>query len=242
MYSIIFLFSSSFFFFLMIRRPPRSTLFPYTTLFRSHPGPVQINVDRPHGFARLGDAGIVVVVQDGIGVIARELNEVAIVLRDRGHACLLQVRRDLPCRTAYDVEWTNLRRREHRRADEGPEDGHRSKQLDHRRAASLSAGPPAAPSAGSRDCGVPPNDHAVSDRSLREPNAPASAGDEKQWGCHLRPGPTAWTIAPGGRYLAHEHAGSGSPGAKEERVLRPSPCRPRRRPSRAGARRPETRP
>src|ERR1035438_8779712 len=28
-------FSRSFFFFLMIRRPPRSTLFPYTTLFRS---------------------------------------------------------------------------------------------------------------------------------------------------------------------------------------------------------------
>src|SRR5712664_4364174 len=26
----------TFFFFLMIRRPPRSTLFPYTTLFRSH--------------------------------------------------------------------------------------------------------------------------------------------------------------------------------------------------------------
>src|SRR5699024_12446471 len=26
---------SSFFFFLMLRRPPRSTLFPYTTLFRS---------------------------------------------------------------------------------------------------------------------------------------------------------------------------------------------------------------
>src|SRR5256885_9845097 len=30
--SILFIF----FFFLMIRRPPRSTLFPYTTLFRSH--------------------------------------------------------------------------------------------------------------------------------------------------------------------------------------------------------------
>src|SRR5688572_31521869 len=27
----------AFFFFLMIRRPPRSTLFPYTTLFRSRP-------------------------------------------------------------------------------------------------------------------------------------------------------------------------------------------------------------
>src|SRR2546422_9459867 len=36
---LFFLFSSYhlffFFFFLMIRRPPRSTLFPYTTLFRS---------------------------------------------------------------------------------------------------------------------------------------------------------------------------------------------------------------
>src|SRR6266436_9028405 len=30
-----FLFFFIFFFFLMIRRPPRSTLFPYTTLFRS---------------------------------------------------------------------------------------------------------------------------------------------------------------------------------------------------------------
>src|SRR6266496_4793923 len=32
---IIFWFFFFFFFFLMIRRPPRSTLFPYTTLFRS---------------------------------------------------------------------------------------------------------------------------------------------------------------------------------------------------------------
>src|SRR6266850_1583190 len=31
-------FSSFLFFFLMIRRPPRSTLFPYTTLFRSAHG------------------------------------------------------------------------------------------------------------------------------------------------------------------------------------------------------------
>src|SRR2546422_6563767 len=35
-----------FFFFLMIRRPPRSTLFPYTTLFRSYRG--EPPVHRPH--------------------------------------------------------------------------------------------------------------------------------------------------------------------------------------------------
>ena len=31
-----------FFFFLMIRRPPRSTLFPYTTLFRSQHSPIEL--------------------------------------------------------------------------------------------------------------------------------------------------------------------------------------------------------
>src|SRR5271163_5012197 len=50
--------SRVFFFFLMIRRPPRSTLFPYTTLFRSdgslslalicagHPPPLILRADR----------------------------------------------------------------------------------------------------------------------------------------------------------------------------------------------------
>src|SRR5258708_10636328 len=31
----------------MIRRPPRSTLFPYTTLFRSHAGPSPLCAARP---------------------------------------------------------------------------------------------------------------------------------------------------------------------------------------------------
>src|SRR2546430_2544871 len=43
----------SFFFFLMIRRPPRSTLFPYTTLFRSdreyQDSPEGPGVDRDRG-------------------------------------------------------------------------------------------------------------------------------------------------------------------------------------------------
>src|SRR3712207_7184446 len=37
----------------MIRRPPRSTLFPYTTLFRSHQGPPSRRVP----LARAADAG-----------------------------------------------------------------------------------------------------------------------------------------------------------------------------------------
>src|SRR3712207_6868027 len=36
----------SFFFFLMIRRPPRSTLFPYTTLFRSDQSVVRFSRTR----------------------------------------------------------------------------------------------------------------------------------------------------------------------------------------------------
>src|SRR6476620_11912333 len=39
------------FFFLMIRRPPRSTLFPYTTLFRSR-SPCSSSRHQPHGRRR----------------------------------------------------------------------------------------------------------------------------------------------------------------------------------------------
>src|SRR5215213_11915761 len=39
-----FLYCLFFFFFLMIRRPPRSTLFPYTTLFRSPPVPPDLDL------------------------------------------------------------------------------------------------------------------------------------------------------------------------------------------------------
>src|SRR5215210_8560605 len=49
---LLFLFCS--FFFLMIRRPPRSTLFPYTTLFRSRP---RARHPRPRGSARPSPRG-----------------------------------------------------------------------------------------------------------------------------------------------------------------------------------------
>src|SRR5437868_12767157 len=48
----------------MIRRPPRSTLFPYTTLFRSHDGVFRVEV-RPDGdtivIVRKGEAQITIV-------------------------------------------------------------------------------------------------------------------------------------------------------------------------------------
>src|SRR2546427_40936 len=40
------------FFFLMIRRPPRSTLFPYTTLFRSAKAVLALDRDRARGRTR----------------------------------------------------------------------------------------------------------------------------------------------------------------------------------------------
>src|SRR6267378_8290819 len=63
-----------FFFFLMIRRPPRSTLFPYTTLFRS---PVELNFD-------LGT--------NGTGASG------SVDWRSEEHTSELQSRRDLVCR------------------------------------------------------------------------------------------------------------------------------------------------
>src|SRR5256714_12728510 len=41
------------FFFLMIRRPPRSTLFPYTTLFRSYTVDFWVRPTRSFGFENL---------------------------------------------------------------------------------------------------------------------------------------------------------------------------------------------
>src|SRR2546430_16474614 len=45
------------FFFLMIRRPPRSTLFPYTTLFRSDRAQARVLVERITGRELLGPFG-----------------------------------------------------------------------------------------------------------------------------------------------------------------------------------------
>src|SRR6266513_5876958 len=71
-----------YFFFLMIRRPPRSTLFPYTTLFRSH----ELALD-------------LLLVEDGEGARDRlRRRGVPELVRSEEHTSELQSRFDLVCR------------------------------------------------------------------------------------------------------------------------------------------------
>src|SRR3712207_6953963 len=83
------------FFFLMIRRPPRSTLFPYTTLFRSAAGEEQrshrhgdAHADRLH--VRLDELHRVVDRQARVDGAARR--------RSEEHTSELQSRQYLVCR------------------------------------------------------------------------------------------------------------------------------------------------
>src|SRR5690349_22358566 len=77
----------SFFFFLMIRRPPRSTLFPYTTLFRS------VLTDT------LGWRSIFFVnLPIGVAAFAGGAARLTKKIRSEEHTSELQSRRDLVCR------------------------------------------------------------------------------------------------------------------------------------------------
>src|SRR2546421_4781007 len=94
-----------FFFFLMIRRPPRSTLFPYTTLFRSSCGALQLVIVSAKflpggaldfinecGGRRIGRFG-----EKGTGAFERVARHV-VHLRSEEHTSELQSRSDLVCR------------------------------------------------------------------------------------------------------------------------------------------------
>src|SRR5947207_14803550 len=73
------------FFFLLIRRPPRSTLFPYTTLFRSRVA---------DGGAPVGE-DLVQLVGVGRGELRPDREEIA---RSEEHTSELQSHSDLVCR------------------------------------------------------------------------------------------------------------------------------------------------
>src|SRR5258707_11628717 len=83
-----FLSISFFFFFLMIRRPPRSTLFPYTTLFRS---------GLPHYYEEnvIGGPGAFLLQVENFDTFAEAITR---KLRSEEHTSELQSRQYLVCR------------------------------------------------------------------------------------------------------------------------------------------------
>src|SRR3712207_7314963 len=94
------------FFFLMIRRPPRSTLFPYTTLFRSPGRPRDIlglkalAITAQRAFANARPAGVKVLA--GAPVLEKG--------RSEEHTSELQSRQYLVCRLLLEKKYTKLHR------------------------------------------------------------------------------------------------------------------------------------
>src|SRR5436309_12043973 len=87
LFVLLSLFFFFFFFFLMIRRPPRSTLFPYTTLFRS---------DHVIDFATLTGAVVAALGTNVTGIMGSDQELVA--ARSEEHTSELQSRENLVCR------------------------------------------------------------------------------------------------------------------------------------------------
>src|SRR5436305_11280294 len=89
-----------FFFFLMLRRPPRSTLFPYTTLFRSR---TQLGRPEPVAAIRRARPGLLCVepsrLRKGSGDHGRRSEE---------HTSELQSRPHLVCRLLLEKKKNNL--------------------------------------------------------------------------------------------------------------------------------------
>src|SRR2546430_13424654 len=82
----------------MIRRPPRSTLFPYTTLFRS--GPTDLVNRRDHRLHRLegSSGGIVLRHSENHFLLGEALGDGRIERRSEEHTSELQSQSNLVCR------------------------------------------------------------------------------------------------------------------------------------------------
>src|SRR3712207_6993453 len=89
----------------MIRRPPRSTLFPYTTLFRSvqvsrgaSGAPTSFREAHDGGHGLLGLRGLVQAQEGGTALAARTGREQGLGGRSEEHTSEIQSRQYLVCR------------------------------------------------------------------------------------------------------------------------------------------------
>src|SRR5438034_8299194 len=78
----------------MLRRPPRSTLFPYTTLFRSERGRIFVSYEAPLAFRRDAPAW-----------------ETRAAIRSEEHTSELQSHSDLVCRLLLEKKKKNKNRK-----------------------------------------------------------------------------------------------------------------------------------
>src|SRR2546422_5444435 len=99
----------------MIRRPPRSTLFPYTTLFRSHPRDA-----RDHGVA--GGLRVVHPIQREDEQRRREDGSELVdgAVRSEEHTSELQSRLHLVCRLLLEKKKKLIAELDIQRTDLGP--------------------------------------------------------------------------------------------------------------------------
>src|SRR5689334_23774808 len=108
---------STFFFFLIIRRPPRSTLFPYTTLFRSMVGATSAiaakHISRKDSevMGLLG-AGWLARTQVIGHCAVRSIKEIRVFARSEEHTSELQSQFHLVCRLLLEKKnsWHHLHR------------------------------------------------------------------------------------------------------------------------------------
>src|SRR2546430_3139494 len=88
----------------MIRRPPRSTLFPYTTLFRSRHAVV------PRREILVGDRPVeaAAVLALHLEVVRQEAREIGEVVRSEEHTSELQSQSNLVCRLLLEKKKRQL--------------------------------------------------------------------------------------------------------------------------------------
>src|SRR3712207_8354378 len=97
----------------MIRRPPRSTLFPYTTLFRSHHDAVRHLVHHGHGrevLPRVEGHAAVQELVDASGADGGHQQGVAVRVRSEEHTSELQSRQYLVCRLLLEKKKNSVQK------------------------------------------------------------------------------------------------------------------------------------